>query len=267
MSTTCPNGHHTATTDYCDQCGALLTALPTPAVVGPEPSSYPSTKAHPTDVEVPLDTTPSVPSQPCPDCGAPRVGSDKFCEGCGYNFATGKSSGDPAPSPASPIAPLAPRDRGSSASTIAPPAPRDGGSPTTGLWEALVSADRAYFERVAAEEIDFPSHYPVRRFPLGQAQITIGRGSPSRGIHPEIDLSGAPEDPAISRVHAILARQDDGSYALIDPGSVNGTALNDDPTPIAPNTPVPLADGDRIHLGAFTTITIRPTTTSPATEA
>ena len=53
-----------------------------------------------------------------------------------------------------------------------------------------------------------------------------------------------------------LLRQDDGSYAVIDPGSSNGTTLNDDPTPIAPNTLVPLASGDRIHLGAWTTITI-----------
>jgi pSer/pThr/pTyr-binding forkhead associated (FHA) protein len=43
----------------------------------------------------------------------------------------------------------------------------------------------------------------------------------------------------------------------VDPGSTNGTTLNDAPAAITPNTPVALADGDRIHLGAWTTITIR----------
>jgi hypothetical protein len=181
--------------------------------------------------DVSPDTTPSVPAEPCPDCQTPRAGSDKFCEGCGYDFATGESA--------------------------ASRAPADSASGTAGAWEALVEADREYFERVAAEEIDFPSHCPPRRFVLDQPQIGIGRHSPTRGTRPQIDLSGAPEDLAISHLHATLLRQDDGSYALIDPGSSNGTTLNDDPTPITPNTPVALADGDRVHLGAWTTMTIR----------
>jgi pSer/pThr/pTyr-binding forkhead associated (FHA) protein len=130
-------------------------------------------------------------------------------------------------------------------------------SGTAGSWDALVEADREYFERAAAEEIEFPSHCPPRRFVLDQAEIGVGRHSPTRGTRPQIDLSGAPEDPAISRLHAILLRQDDGSYAVMDPGSSNGTTLNDDPNPVTPNTPVPLTDGDHIHLGAWTTITIR----------
>jgi len=177
------------------------------------------------------DTKPSVPAEPCPNCQTQRVGSDKFCEGCGYNFSTGESSGLHAPAPST--------------------------SGTTGSWEAVVEADREYFERVATSEIDFPSHCPARRFVLDQPEIGIGRHSPTRGTRPQIDLSGAPEDPAISHLHAILLRQDDESYALMDPGSSNGTTLNDDPTPIAPNTPVPLTDGDRVHIGAWTTVTIR----------
>jgi hypothetical protein len=210
-----------------------------------EPASNTQTAPNPTEVEVSPDTTPSLPTEPCPDCGAPRVGSDKFCEGCGYNFATHQSSENPVPS---------------STPTSSQPSSAE-------TWEALVSADREYFERFAAEEIDFPSHYPSRKFALEELEIGIGRHSPSRGIRPEIDLSGAPEDPAISHLHAILVRQDDGSYSLVDPGSSNGTTLNDDPTPIVANTPVPLTDGDRIHLGAWTTLTIRQATTSSATDA
>jgi hypothetical protein len=230
MSTTCPNGHVSETTDYCDQCGVPLENRSVAQSAGIEPPA-PASTAQPTEVEASHDTKPSVPATPCPDCQTPRVGSDKFCEGCGYNFATGESAASRAPAHAM--------------------------SGTAESWEALVEADREYFERAAAEEIDFPSHCPPRRFVLDQPKIGIGRHSPTRGTRPQIDLSGAPEDPAVSHLHAILLRQDDGSYALIDPGSSNGTTLNDDPTPIAPDTPVPLADGDRVHLGAWTTMTIR----------
>jgi FHA domain len=223
MSTTCPHGHLSETTDYCDHCGAPLENRLTAPPTGIESPAPAPSAAHNTEVEVPPDTTPSLPAEPCPDCQTPRVGSDKFCEGCGHNFATSESSASPR---------------------------------TAGSWDALVEADREYFERAAAEEIEFPSHCPPRRFVLDQAEIGVGRHSPTRGTRPQIDLSGAPEDPAISRLHAILLRQDDGSYAVMDPGSSNGTTLNDDPTPITPNTPLPLTDGDRIHLGAWTTITI-----------
>jgi FHA domain len=239
MTATCPNGHLSTQTDYCDQCGARLTDPAPQAGRGPDIPSRPPPTQHATDPEeVPPITTPSVPAEPCPDCSAPRIGSDKFCEGCGYNFAIRQSSGSSAPSPSPP--------------------------PPTRQWEILVSADRDYFDGVATDEIDYPSHCRPRSFALDKPQMGIGRHNPSRGAPPEIDLSGAPEDPAISHLHAILIRQDDGSYALLDPGSSNGTTLNEDPTPIATNTAVPLTDGDRIHLGAWTTITVRDQTNKSA---
>jgi hypothetical protein len=239
MSTTCPNGHLSTTADYCDQCGARLTVVPSPASPAAEATSGDASSApHSVADEAPAPTAPSPLIEPCPDCNAPRVGSDKFCEGCGYDFTTGKSSEHSASSP----------DAADPAQS--PP-------PTSPHWEAVVSADRDYFERVAVDEVGFPAHCPARKFILGQPEINIGRRSPSRGIAPEMDLAGPPEDPAISHLHAILVLQDDGSYSLVDPGSINGTTLNDDPAPIATNTPVPLADGDRIHIGAWTTVTIR----------
>jgi pSer/pThr/pTyr-binding forkhead associated (FHA) protein len=42
-----------------------------------------------------------------------------------------------------------------------------------------------------------------------------------------------------------------------DLGSTNGTTINDGADPIDADAPVPLGDGDRIHLGAWTTITLR----------
>jgi pSer/pThr/pTyr-binding forkhead associated (FHA) protein len=55
----------------------------------------------------------------------------------------------------------------------------------------------------------------------------------------------------------MLERRGDGGVVVRDLGSTNGTMLNDDPVPIAPQTVTPLSDGDRVHVGAWTTITVR----------
>ena len=45
--------------------------------------------------------------------------------------------------------------------------------------------------------------------------------------------------------------------SLVDRGSTNGTSVNVGTDVIPLGTLVPLRDGDRIYLGAWTTITIR----------
>jgi hypothetical protein len=129
-------------------------------------------------------------------------------------------------------------------------------------WSALVKADREYFDAVRQQDgpdvptITFPAYCPDRQFSLTGEQIRIGRMSRSRGLVPEIDLTGPPQDPGVSHLHAVLLAQDDG-WVVVDPGSTNGTTLNDDMEPIANDVPVPVRDGDRIHVGAWTTITLR----------
>jgi hypothetical protein len=148
----------------------------------------------------------------------------------------------PAPVPASPIP-------GGPGTGSAPPA-------ATAAWIAVVTADRAYYESVQeaggpdVAAIAFPAYCPQRRFPLDRAEVRIGRHSASSGISPEIDLSVPPADPGISRLHAVLLRATDGGWAIVDPGSANGTLLNG--APLAPGQIVPVRDGDRIHLGAWT---------------
>jgi hypothetical protein len=159
------------------------------------------------------------------------VGQDRFCEVCGYDYTTQTGAA------------------GGGMPAVGPTA--------TPAWQAVAVADREYFDRVAPEGVTFPIHCPARTFLLSGEQIRIGRRSNTRGIQPEIDLSGAPEDGAISHLHCILLHQPDGSYSLVDPGSTNGTTLNDDPIPVMANISMALSDGDRIHLGAWTTITIR----------
>jgi predicted component of type VI protein secretion system len=127
----------------------------------------------------------------------------------------------------------------------------------------VVNADRAYYDRMRAaadadaEDVQFPAFCPERRFALTSAQVLIGRQSRSRGIEPDIDLTGPPADPAVSHSHAMLVAQPDGGWAVVDLGSANGTYVNGGGTPLAENVPVPLADGDRIHVGAWSTLTLR----------
>jgi pSer/pThr/pTyr-binding forkhead associated (FHA) protein len=123
-----------------------------------------------------------------------------------------------------------------------------------------VTADRAYYDSVQAAggpdaaAIGFPPYCPQRRFRLAGAEVRVGRRSESRGIHPEIDLTGPPADPGVSRLHAVLVAAADGTWSVVDPGSANGTLVNG--AEIAPGTAVPLRDGDVIHLGAWTALTI-----------
>jgi pSer/pThr/pTyr-binding forkhead associated (FHA) protein len=124
----------------------------------------------------------------------------------------------------------------------------------------VVASDHAYFEDVVAAggpdaaTLTFPDYCPERRFRLAGPEMRIGRRSVSQGLEPEIDLTGPPTDPGVSRLHAALIAEPDGSWAILDPGSENGTLVNG--TEIAAGVRVPLHDGDRIHLGAWTMITI-----------
>jgi serine/threonine protein kinase len=125
-------------------------------------------------------------------------------------------------------------------------------------WTAVVAADRAYYDSVqAADDADggqilFPDRYPERRFRLAGTEVRIGRRSVSRNIEPEIDLAGL--DPGVSRLHAVLTAGPGGTWSVTDVGSDNGIRVNGRDVP--PDVAVPLRPGDRIHLGAWTVITI-----------
>ena len=69
---TCPEGHTSASTDYCDVCGA-----PMPVVAPVAPSSDAAGA-----VAAPTSLT-------CPNCHAANPAGALFCEACGYDFTTG----------------------------------------------------------------------------------------------------------------------------------------------------------------------------------
>ena len=182
----------------------------------------------------------------CPRCGVPRVG--QFCEACGFDFTTG---GAPVPPPTMSL-PVTVQS--------ATPAPATPPPAAQVAWTAVVTADRAYYDSVQAAGgpdaggITFPAYCPERRFRLSGAEVRVGRRSVSRGIDPEIDLTGPPTDPGVSRLHVMLVGAPDGTWSAVDPGSENGTLVNGNEIP--QGEAVPLHDGDQIHLGAWTALTI-----------
>ncbi|MER6522780.1 FHA domain-containing protein [Streptomyces sp. NPDC001553] len=132
-----------------------------------------------------------------------------------------------------------------------------------GAWSATVGPDRSYFlammQRSGPEAagLNMPAYSPEKHLALSGGQITIGRRRASSGESPDIDLSVPPEDPGVSHQHAVLVQQPDGSWAVVDQNSTNGTTINGGEEPIQPYVPIPLGDGDQVHVGAWTTITVR----------
>ncbi|WP_158719387.1 FHA domain-containing protein, partial [Streptomyces sp. NBRC 110035] len=130
-------------------------------------------------------------------------------------------------------------------------------------WTATIGPDRDYFMAMMhrsgpeATGLNLPAYSPEQQRPLTGNQLTIGRRRHSTGDTPDIDLSTPPEDPGVSHQHAVLVQQPDGNWAVVDQNSTNGTTVNGGEEPIQPFVPVPLQDGDRVHVGAWTTITIR----------
>ena len=269
---TCPAGHDSESTDFCDVCGMRLdspaqASAPVPAAAYAQPRA-PVPAASPRESQGP----------PCPRCGAARPG--QFCEACGYSVASGPPApgaavAAPAQAAAGQVAPAQAAAAGPGRVTTAPSyvttAPSQvvaepgqnaaSGAAATPGWTAVVTADRPYFDNVVAASgpdaaaVQFPEYCPERRFRLSGPEMRIGRRSPSRGLDPEIDLTGPPADPGVSHLHAVLIADKDGGWTVFDPGSANGTLVNG--REMAAGARLRLRDGDRICVGAWTMLTIR----------
>ncbi|MDF3297572.1 FHA domain-containing protein [Streptomyces tropicalis] len=150
---------------------------------------------------------------------------------------------------------------GSPQAPSAPGFPQQPPQPST--WTATIGPDRDYFMAMMhrsgpeAAGLNLPAYSPEQQRTLTGNQVTIGRRRHSTGDTPDIDLSVPPEDPGVSHQHAVLVQQPDGTWAVVDQNSTNGTTVNGGEESIQPFVPVPLQDGDRVHVGAWTTITVR----------
>jgi hypothetical protein len=292
---TCPKGHQSSATDYCDECGAAIGG----ARPGPPPGSSPAASTA-------SPAAPDSAGEPCPDCASPRAG--RFCEVCGHDFLAEPSPAAPSPAATSNgpadlgavsagpaesatsaagstgSAPDAGSPDGSASGGAAPagPAAASGGptaapsavpangalpvrpvGPVAAGWRVTVRADREYFERARAtwgpdaDQVNFPAYCPQRVFDLAGPQLLIGRRSRSRGVSPDIDLTGPPEDVGVSHTHALLVAESDGGWSVVDLDSANGTYLNGGTDPLPAHTPTRLHGGDTVHVGAWTTLTVQ----------
>jgi hypothetical protein len=178
----------------------------------------------------PSNPAPPAAAKECPACGAPVNG--RFCESCGHDSAL------PEPARHDPVSPP---------------------QPAGAVWTVVVAADQEFYERVLAREgpdtVDFPAYFPERRITLQSNTAMIGRGNRNQGVQPEIDLGIHPADRGVSSQHAVLRIHDSG-LTITDIGSTNGTTLNGSDDRLGNGEETPLADGDRIHVGAWTTITV-----------
>jgi hypothetical protein len=161
-------------------------------------------------------TKPGAGATACPVCKTARPASDRFCETCGHDF--------------------------------------EAAAPAEPAWELVIEADPAFHARFAGD-IAFPQDVAPQRMPAEVAELRIGRVDARSNGADAPQISGAADDPGLSRRHAVLRRGPDGTYAIEDLGSTNGTEVNG--RQIAAGEPVALGDGDRVHLGAWTGITIR----------
>ncbi len=260
---TCPNGHQSESTDYCDTCGAPIVALSSasssPASGSPSASNAATTAT----------------TQPCPNCELANTADALFCEACGYDFTTGTMPRPTAPA-ANLAAPTNPLDLGAPPSTTS--SGRDAGAPDSVSpdsvapdsvapdsvapavefeWVAEVWVDPDWYAGQESEEV-CPSPGLPMVVPLRAQSLLIGRRSVSRNIHPDIECSA---DVGVSRRQAQLTT-DGQRWWVEDLQSSNGTYVGAASGPL-PEDPLPpgqrreLAQDDRIYLGAWTRIVVR----------
>jgi hypothetical protein len=281
----CPAGHASRSTDYCDECGLPIPARPSAA---------------------PTPVPPAPQSLTCPHCGTLAPADALFCEQCGYDFVTGTMprgtvsellglATPPAaqgavavPSPTAPPTPLPPASTPASSAAPPPAAPvvtpdpvspvsgtpatpdeaevptsgRDAPAPTP---VASVEADRWVAElwidpdwyRLQDSPDPLPSPGLPEIFPLTADGGLIGRVSRSQHIDPEVDCGS---DTGCSRRQARLTT-DGRRWWVEDQGSANGTFVGTTGGPL-PTHPIStgrteLNADSRIYVGAWTRIVVR----------
>ena len=234
---TCPNGHASESSDYCDTCGAPIVPSSTPDSGSPSSSSAATT--------APTGATAAT-TQPCPNCALTNTANALFCEACGYDFTTGSMPR------ATALANALDLDTPAAATVPDPVAPS-----VAVEWVAEVWVDPDWFADQESDE-ECPSPGLPVVMPLRAQSLLIGRRSVSRNIHPDIECAS---DVGVSRRQAQLTT-DGQRWWVEDLQSSNGTYVGAASGPLPEDALPPgqrreLAEDDRIYLGAWTRIVVR----------
>jgi hypothetical protein len=267
VSATCPAGHLSAAEDYCDVCGMPIEATS----AAPGGTAVPAAAA-PTGGPVRGSTDAPLAGQACPNCSAPNAPDALFCEACGYDFTTGSMPRPLTPPDPSPAVTTAAGGEAPAAATAAsaPPEPAGPAAGTTGStdgqpeggfsWVAELWIDPFWYKAQESPDPLPSAGLPVVR-PLRGRSLLVGRTSQSRNIHPEVDCQ---TDSGVSRRQSQLTT-DGTRWWVEDLDSANGTfvgpasgALPSDPIPVGVRHE--LSQDDRIYIGAWTRLVVRPAT-------
>ena len=254
MSVVCPAGHQTVAHDYCDVCGLAVHDA------GTRPGSGPaSTLAAPSGSTVLMSGSAPAATQACPSCNAPNAEDALSCQVCGVDFSTGSP---PRPAgTADPAAATAPGPPADAAPAVAPAPPTDtaGGGSEFG-WVVEVWVDPAWYRLQESPDPLPPAGPPVVR-PLRGKSVLVGRISRSRNILPDVDCLS---DAGVSRRQCQLTT--DGSrWWVTDLDSANGTFVGPaggelPEEPVRVGVQHELQADDRIYVGAWTRLVLRPAT-------
>jgi hypothetical protein len=267
VSATCPAGHLSAADDYCDVCGMPIEATS----AAPGGTAVPAAAA-PTGGPVRGSTDAPLAGQACPNCSAPNAPDALFCEACGYDFTTGSMPRPLTPPDPSPAVATSAGSEAPAAATAAPEAPGPGGpaagaagspdgQPEGGFsWVAELWIDPSWYQAQESPDPLPSAGLPVVR-PLRGRSLLVGRTSQSRNIHPDVDCQ---TDSGVSRRQSQLTT-DGTRWWVEDLDSANGTfvgtaseALPSDPIPVGVRHE--LSQDDRIYIGAWTRLVVRPAT-------
>jgi pSer/pThr/pTyr-binding forkhead associated (FHA) protein len=151
------------------------------------------------------------------------VPEDVFCNRCGHRNAVGSNF---CSSCGAPLAQAPAPDERTTIVYI----------PETGEEEALP---------VAVDEVPAGVGFlVVKRGPNVGSRFALDKDVVQAGRHPDSDIFL--DDITVSRRHADVVREADGTYSVRDAGSLNGTYLNRERVESAH-----LADGDELQIGTF----------------
>jgi hypothetical protein len=193
----------------------------------------------------------------CTICGKENPAGAEYCEDCGAALTPATGAAAPATGTAAPVEaqgteapstasfpagnpPFTPEDAATPAATeFSTPIPEDETAPApTAVNNPRLAAKR--YGSVTDEEI-----------PLHGERLVVGRFDPESGPV-DIDLSNSPESGQLSRHHAELYREADGSWYVKDLGSTNGVFVKrPDSSTFGPRITVPAAlnPGDEVAFG------------------
>jgi hypothetical protein len=243
MSVICPCCHQAVDENaiFCDICGAPLKeqeqAVPCPT---------PATPAPPQAVS---QSSASAQAAVCPNCGAPYVAGEIFCNDCGVQL--------PPVAVSAPVPPV-PVQQGEVppvANIPTPPVPVQPAVPQVEQPVPATSPEQAQSIITTPQgpfiigSLVVQGTSTVIPLPPGKTEILIGRVDPISSIFPEIDttLYGGIER-GVSRKHCRLVMDGD-TICIEDLGSANYTYVNR--VRLQPGQHIPINPGDEIRLGGL----------------